>query len=57
MPLTTAPHPSLQTLMAHGTLLTDEDISFLATKNVGVAHCPLSNFFVGDACFKWVIRD
>jgi len=41
-----------KTLMAHGTLLTDDDIKFLVSKDVGVAHCPLSNFFVGDACFR-----
>ncbi len=38
--------------MAHGTLLSDKDIKFLASKNVGLAHCPLSNFFLGDACFR-----
>lgn len=41
-----------QTLMAHGTLLSDDDIRFLASKRVSVSHCPLSNFFLGDACFK-----
>ncbi len=41
-----------QTLMAHGTLLSDDDIRFLADKGVSISHCPLSNFFLGDACFR-----
>ncbi|KAL6750281.1 hypothetical protein V8C86DRAFT_2816921 [Haematococcus lacustris] len=41
-----------QTLMAHGTLLSDDDIRHLAAKGVSVSHCPLSNFFLGDACFR-----
>eukprot|EP00798_Chlamydomonas_sp_ICE-L_P022725 gene22725-29885_t len=39
-------------LMAHGTLLTDDDIKLLAARGTSVAHCPLSNFFLGDACFR-----
>lgn len=38
--------------MAHGTLLSDEDIKLLAARGTSVSHCPLSNFFLGDACFR-----
>ncbi|GAX82583.1 hypothetical protein CEUSTIGMA_g10009.t1 [Chlamydomonas eustigma] len=41
-----------KTLMAHGTLLTDEDIKLLVERGTSVSHCPLSNFFLGDACFR-----
>ncbi len=38
--------------MAHGTLLSDDDIRHLAARGTAVSHCPLSNFFLGDACFR-----
>ncbi len=38
--------------MAHGTLLSDDDIRHLAARGTAVSHCPLSNFFFGDACFR-----
>ena len=41
-----------KSLMAHGTLLTDDDIRLLAARGTSVSHCPLSNFFLGDACFR-----
>ncbi|KAG2495263.1 hypothetical protein HYH03_006536 [Edaphochlamys debaryana] len=41
-----------RTVMAHGTLLSDDDIKHLASRGTAVSHCPLSNFFLGDACFK-----
>lgn len=41
-----------KSLMAHGTLLTDDDIKILVERGTSVAHCPLSNFFLGDACFR-----
>lgn len=41
-----------KSLMAHGTLLTDDDIKLLVQRGTSVSHCPLSNFFLGDACFK-----
>ncbi|MEW5318752.1 MAG: hypothetical protein WDW38_009947 [Sanguina aurantia] len=41
-----------KTVMAHGTLLSDSDFRLLAAKGTAVAHCPLSNFFLGDACFR-----
>ncbi|KAG2454759.1 hypothetical protein HYH02_000594 [Chlamydomonas schloesseri] len=41
-----------KTVMAHGTLLSDADIKHLAARGTAVSHCPLSNFFLGDAFFK-----
>ncbi|EFJ44340.1 hypothetical protein VOLCADRAFT_65103 [Volvox carteri f. nagariensis] len=41
-----------RTVMAHGTLLSDEDIRHLARRGTAVSHCPLSNFIFGDAFFK-----
>ncbi|KXZ46833.1 hypothetical protein GPECTOR_40g567 [Gonium pectorale] len=41
-----------RTVMAHGTLLSDDDIRHLASRGTAVSHCPLSNFFLGDAFFK-----
>lgn len=41
-----------RTVMAHGTLLSDDDIRQLAARGTAVSHCPLSNFFLGDACFR-----
>lgn len=41
-----------RTVMAHGTLLSDADIKKLAAHGTAVSHCPLSNFFLGDAFFK-----
>ena len=44
--------PACRTVMAHGTLLSDDDIKHLASRGTAVSHCPLSNFFLGDAFFK-----
>ncbi|GFR42050.1 hypothetical protein Agub_g2866 [Astrephomene gubernaculifera] len=41
-----------RTVMAHGTLLSDQDLRHLASRGTAVSHCPLSNFFLGDACFR-----
>lgn len=41
-----------KSLMAHGTLLTDDDIRLLVERGTSIAHCPMSNFFLGDACFR-----
>ncbi|GFR42051.1 hypothetical protein Agub_g2867, partial [Astrephomene gubernaculifera] len=41
-----------RTVMAHGTLLSDQDLRHLASRGTAVSHCPLSNFFFGDACFR-----
>ncbi|GIL58834.1 hypothetical protein Vafri_13806 [Volvox africanus] len=40
-----------RTVMAHGTLLSDDDIRHLARRGTAVSHCPLSNFMFGDAFF------
>lgn len=41
-----------KSLMAHGTLLKDDAIKLLVERGTSVSHCPLSNFFLGDACFR-----
>jgi guanine deaminase len=41
-----------QAVMAHGTMLSDDEIRQLAAAGVCLAHCPLSNFFFGDAPFR-----
>ena len=43
---------SFQSLMAHGTLLSDDDIRLLAARGTSLSHCPLSNFYFGDAWFR-----
>ncbi len=39
------------TVLAHGGLLGDDDLPLLAERGAGVAHCPLSNAYFGDAVF------
>jgi len=39
------------TVMAHGGHISDEDRTILMTAGAGVAHCPLSNAYFGDAVF------
>ena len=39
------------TVLAHGTLLRDVDFDTIAERGAGVAHCPLSNVYFGDAVF------
>ena len=39
------------TVLAHGCLLGDEDLALIAKRMAGVAHCPLSNVYFGDAVF------
>uniref|UniRef100_A0A7S0VP69 Guanine deaminase n=1 Tax=Polytomella parva TaxID=51329 RepID=A0A7S0VP69_9CHLO len=38
-------------VMAHGTFLSDKDMKLMSRRGAAISHCPLSNFFVGDACF------
>lgn len=38
-----------KSVMAHGTLLNDEDLSLFREKEVGIAHCPISNVYFGNA--------
>ena len=35
-------------VMAHGTCLTDPELTLLGQRGTALAHCPLSNFFFGD---------
>jgi len=39
------------TVLAHGCLLSDDDFAVIAERGAGVAHCPLSNTYFGDAVF------
>jgi len=39
------------TVLAHGCLLSDDDFALIARRGAGVAHCPLSNTYFGDAVF------
>ena len=39
------------TVLAHGCLLGDDDFDTIASRSAGVAHCPLSNVYFGDAVF------
>ena len=38
-------------VLAHGCLLGDDDFDLIAERGAGVAHCPLSNIYFGDAVF------
>ncbi len=44
-----APHA----VLAHGTLMSDDDLRRSAAAGAGVAHCPLSNAYFGDAVFPF----
>lgn len=39
------------TVLAHGCLLGDDDFDRIRSREAGVAHCPLSNVYFGDAVF------
>ena len=39
------------TVLAHAVHLSDSDMAIIANGQAGVAHCPLSNTFFGDAVF------
>ncbi len=39
------------TVLAHGCMLSDDDFTTIASRGAGVAHCPLSNVYFGDAVF------
>lgn len=41
-----------KSVMAHGTYLNDYDADILADTHTGVAHCPISNVYFGDAVTK-----
>jgi len=38
-------------VLAHGDLLGDDDLTLIAARDAGVAHCPLSNAYFGNAVF------
>ena len=38
-----------KSVMAHGTLLNGEDIQRFKNRGVGIAHCPISNVYFGNA--------
>ncbi len=38
-------------VLAHGCLLSDDDLTLLSRLGAGVAHCPLSNVYFGNAVF------
>ena len=39
------------TVLGHGCLLGDDDFDMIVSRSAGVAHCPLSNVYFGDAVF------
>lgn len=39
------------TVLGHGCLLSDDDFDTISERQAGVAHCPLSNVYFGDAIF------
>lgn len=39
------------TVLAHGCMLSDDDFATISERGAGVAHCPLSNVYFGDAVF------
>jgi guanine deaminase len=39
------------TVLGHGCLLSDDDFATISSLGAGVAHCPLSNLYFGDAVF------
>ena len=39
------------TVLAHGCLLGDDDLDTISARGAGVAHCPVSNIYFGDAVF------
>lgn len=41
-----------KSVMAHGTYLNEDDADILADTHTGVAHCPISNVYFGDAVMK-----
>lgn len=39
------------TVLAHAVLVGDDDVEMIAARGAGIAHCPLSNVYFGDAVF------
>lgn len=42
---------SRRTILAHGNLLSDDDLETVAAHGSAIAHCPLSNVYFSDAVF------
>jgi len=42
---------SRRTVLAHGNFVSDADITLIAERGAGIAHCPLSNVYFSDAVF------
>lgn len=42
---------SRHTVLAHGNFIDDDDMGTIASRGCGIAHCPLSNFYLSDAVF------
>jgi len=40
-----------RTVLAHGNLLADSDLSVIAERGAGIAHCPLSNVYFSNSAF------
>jgi len=40
-----------KTILAHSTLISDEDMATIETRKSGIAHCPLSNIYFSNAIF------
>lgn len=40
-----------RTILAHGNLVSDEDIDTIGSRNSGIAHCPLSNVYLSHSVF------
>ncbi len=51
LPLAFFPGPAaslLQSVFAHGVLLSHDEVELMVERGSAVAHCPLSNFFFAD---------
>jgi guanine deaminase len=42
---------SRRTILAHGNFVSDADVTLIAERGAGIAHCPLSNVYFSDAVF------
>jgi guanine deaminase len=42
---------SERTILAHGNFVSDEDMEIIGLRGSGIAHCPLSNFYLSNAVF------
>lgn len=42
---------SRHAILAHGNFLSDDDMDMIGQAGCGIAHCPLSNFYLSDAVF------